>query len=102
MIRTIAAVGLLALAAVMPAHDASAQNNALGGALLGAGAGAIIGGAAGGGRGAAIGAGVGAATGAIIGSQMEPRRGGYYWYDGRCYARYPNGEYYRVSQRYCY
>ncbi len=44
---------------------------------------------------------IGATTGAIIGSQMEPRRGGYYWYEGRCWYRHPNGEYHRVTRRYC-
>ncbi len=102
MIRTIGAAALLTLAAAMPAQDAAAQDSTLGGMLLGAGAGALIGGAAGGGRGAAIGAGIGAATGAVIGSQAEPRRGGYYWYEGRCWYRYPNGEYVRASSRNCY
>lgn len=102
MIRTIGAVVLLALAAAMPVNEAAAQDNVLGGALLGGAAGAIIGGAATGrGSGAAAGAVIGAATGAIIGSQMQPRRGGYYWYQGRCWYRYPNGDYHRVSSRRC-
>ena len=102
MIRLIGAIALLTLAAAMPLRQAAAQDNVLGGALLGAGAGAIIGGAAGGGRGAAVGAGIGAATGAIIGSQAQPRRGGFYWYEGRCWYRYPSGEYVRASSRNCY
>jgi uncharacterized protein YcfJ len=101
MIRIVGTAALLTLAAAMPLNEAAAQDP-LGGAILGGAAGAIIGGAAGGGRGAAIGAGVGAATGAIIGSQGQPRgRSGYYWYEGRCWYRYPNGEYRRVSSRYC-
>ena len=102
MIRLIGAVALLTLAAAMPLRQAAAQDNVRGGALLGGAAGAIIGGAAGGGRGAAVGAGIGAATGAIIGSQAQPRRGGFYWYEGRCWYRYPSGEYVRASSRNCY
>jgi outer membrane lipoprotein SlyB len=102
MIRTIGAAALLTLASVMPVQQAAAQENVLGGALLGGAAGALIGGAATGrGSGAAAGAVIGATTGAIIGSQMEPRRAGYYWYEGRCWLRHPNGEYHRVSRRYC-
>jgi Na+/proline symporter len=102
MIRTIGAAALLALAAAMPLQQAAAQENVLGGALLGGAAGAIIGGAATGrGSGAAAGAVIGATTGALIGSQMEPRQAGYYWYEGRCWLRYPNGEYHRVSRRHC-
>lgn len=102
MIRTIGAVALLMLASAMPLQQASAQENILGGALLGGAAGAIIGGAATGrAGGAAAGAVIGATTGAVIGSQMEPRRGGYYWYEGRCWYRHPNGEYHRVTRRYC-
>ena len=102
MIRILGVVALLTLVAASPTPEAAAQENVLGGALLGGAAGAIIGGAAGGGRGAAVGAGIGAATGAIIGSQAEPRRGGFYWYEGRCWYRYPNGEYVRTSSRNCY
>jgi outer membrane lipoprotein SlyB len=102
MIRTIGVAALLTLASAMPLQQASAQENILGGALLGGAAGAIIGGAASGrGSGAAAGAVIGATTGAIIGSQMESRRGGYYWYEGRCWFRHPNGEYHRVSRRQC-
>jgi uncharacterized protein YcfJ len=96
------AAGALALAVAMPVQSASAQDNVLGGALLGGAAGALIGGAATGKAGGAVVGGViGAAAGAAIGSQMEPRRGGYYWYDGRCWLRYPNGDYHRVSRRHC-
>jgi hypothetical protein len=102
MIRMIGAGALLMLASTMPLQQASAQENILGGAILGGAAGAIIGGAATGrAGGAAAGAVIGATTGAVIGSQMEPRRGGYYWYEGRCWYRHPNGEYHRAPRRHC-
>ena len=59
MIRTMTGAALLALASVMPAQQAAAQEGLIGGAIFGGATGAIIGGAVGG-RG-------GAATGAIIG-----------------------------------
>jgi len=102
MIRTITAVTLLALGSVMPAQQAQAQNNTLGGAIIGGGVGAIIGGAATGKAGGAVAGGViGAAAGAMLGSQMEPRHRGYYWYNGRCWIKRNDGNYYRVSSRYC-
>jgi uncharacterized protein YcfJ len=98
----IASVSLLAvLATALPAKDVRAQEAVFGGALLGGATGALIGGAAAGGRGAAVGAVIGAGTGAVIGAQMERRRGGYYWYQGRCWYRQPNGDYHRVSNRNC-
>lgn len=101
MIRTVGAAAVLSLAFLMPAQQVQAQD-ALGGALLGGAAGAIIGGAATGRAGGAVAGGIiGAAAGAAIGSSMEHRRGAYYWYEGRCWQRYPNGEYHRVSRRYC-
>jgi outer membrane lipoprotein SlyB len=73
----------------------------LGGAIIGGTAGAIIGGAATGKAGGAVAGGIiGAAAGAALGAQMEPRRG-YYWYQGRCWIRRGDGNYYRVSSRYC-
>ena len=102
MIRIIAAIAALALVAVMPVPQASAQDNSVGGAIIGGGIGAIIGGAATGRTGGAIAGGIiGAAAGAALGSQMEPRRGRYYWYDGRCWVRRGDGNYYRASRRYC-
>jgi hypothetical protein len=103
MIRTFtASVAAAVVALTFAAAPASAQNSTAGGALLGGAAGAIIGGAATGRAGGAVAGGViGAAAGAIIGSQMEPRRRGYYWYDGRCWRRHANGDYHRVSRRYC-
>ena len=68
------------------APRASAQDNALGGAIVGGGFGAIIGGAATGKAGGAVAGGIiGAAAGAPLGSQFEQRGDGYYWYHGRCY-----------------
>lgn len=104
MKKTITAVALLAmLAGATPLQPAAAQNNTLGGALLGGAAGAIIGGAATGRAGGAVAGGIiGAAAGAALGSQLEERGPGYYWYDGRCWARWGDGSYHRVSRRYCY
>jgi hypothetical protein len=101
MFRIVIVSLLLAPAVAVPAQDVRAQEGVFGGALLGGATGALIGGAAGGRRGAAVGAVIGAGTGAVIGAQMEQRRGGYYWYQGRCWYRQPNGEYHRVSGRYC-
>jgi uncharacterized protein YcfJ len=101
MIRTIGATLLFTLAMAMPAQQTAAQD-ILGGALLGGAAGALIGGAATGrGSGAAIGAVIGAGAGATIAAQGQQRRAGYYWYEGRCWLRHPNGSYERVSGRYC-
>ncbi len=102
MIRIVTALAVLLVIAAMPVRPAAAQNNTLGGAILGGTAGAIIGGAATGRAGGAIAGGIiGAAAGAALGSQLEPRRGGYYWYNGRCWRRWRDGSYHRVSHRYC-
>jgi hypothetical protein len=102
MIRILTAVAALALVALMPMRPAAAQDNVLGGAIIGGGIGAIVGGAATGKAGGAVAGGIiGAAAGAMIGSQFEPRRGGYYWYDGRCWRKHRDGSYHRVSRRYC-
>jgi outer membrane lipoprotein SlyB len=102
IIRNIAAIAALALITTMPTPQASAQDSTLGGAIIGGTAGAIIGGAATGKAGGAIVGGViGAAAGAALGSQLEPRRRGYYWYNGRCWVRYRDGSYHRVSRRHC-
>jgi outer membrane lipoprotein SlyB len=102
MIRFVFAMAVLALVAFLPLRDASAQNNTVGGALLGGAAGAVIGGAATGKAGGAVAGGViGAAAGAMLGSQLERRHGSYYWHNGRCYQRRGNGNYYRVSSRHC-
>ena len=44
---------------------------------------------------------IGAAAGAMLGSQLEPRRSGYYWYDGRCYWRGRDGNYYPTKRYHC-
>jgi len=103
MKRILRAATLLALltAATVPVQPAAAQD-ALGGALLGGAAGAIIGGAATGRAGGAIAGGIiGAAMGATIAGSMEPRRRGYYWYEGRCWYRRGDGSYIRVSRDRC-
>jgi hypothetical protein len=103
MIRIITTLAVLALLAGMPARQASAQDNTLGGALLGGAIGAGVGAAVTGKAGGAIAGGIiGAAAGAALGSQMEPRRGGYYWYGGRCYRRHRDGNYYPTRRGYCY
>jgi Glycine zipper len=103
MIRISVVSALTALVMTTSMQTAPAQDNTIGGALLGGAAGAIIGGAATGKAGGAVAGGIiGAAAGAAIGSQFEPRRGGYYWYDDRCWRRYGDGSYHRVSRRYCY
>ena len=85
MIRTTAmAAAFVALAATLPAPQAKAQET-LGGAI----GGAILGGA------------IGGATGAVIGAQAE-RRHSYYWWRGRCYYRYPSGEFVPIAPGYCY
>jgi uncharacterized protein YcfJ len=100
MIRTLGAFGLLAVAWTMPLQDAQAQEGVIGGAIFGGVTGGLIGGAVGGRKGVAAGAAIGAVTGAAIGASAE-RRNGYYWYEGRCWQRYPSGEYAQVSRRYC-
>lgn len=92
MRKTILAGLTFAALAAMGPMSASAQNNALGGAIVGAGAGAIIGGAATGRpEGAAVGAVIGGTTGAAIGANAEPRyRTRTCWRDdwGRRHCRY--------------
>jgi outer membrane lipoprotein SlyB len=94
---------MFTLMAPTPVQPAAAQDNTLGGALLGGAAGAIIGGAATGKAGGAVAGGIiGAAAGAVLGSQLEPRPGAYYWYNDSCWVRYGDGSYHRISRRYCY
>jgi hypothetical protein len=101
MHRTLAAIGVLAMALAMPLQHAAAQD-ALGGALLGGAAGAIIGGAATGKAGGAVAGGViGAAAGAAIASQGQARPGGYYYYQNGCYMRRPDGGWVAVAPEYC-
>jgi uncharacterized protein YcfJ len=103
MARVLIAAVVLLLAVVVTSSDTLAQSATGRGSIIGGMAGAAIGGIAGGGRGAAIGAAVGMGTGALIGSQadMQRRRGNYYWYNGRCWVRFRNGEFHPVSHRYC-
>ena len=63
------------LAAIITVPTGAGAQNAVGGAIVGAGTGAVIGGAVGGGRGAAVGAAVGATTGAAVGANADV---GYY------------------------
>jgi hypothetical protein len=103
MKRIIAAVALAGIVGLMPAAPASAQDNTIGGPIIGGGLGAIIGGAASNSAGGAIAGGIiGAAAGAALGSQLEPRRGGYYYYRDGCWRRWRDGSYHRVHRRYCY
>lgn len=100
LITILTALFLLAAGAV---PQASAQDNTLGGAIIGGGIGAIIGGAATGKAGGAIAGGIiGAAAGAALGAQLEARPHGYYWYEDRCWRRWRDGSYHRVHRRYCY
>jgi hypothetical protein len=63
----------------------------IGGAIVGGAVGGIIGGALGRGPGAVAGAIIGGTTGAVIASEAQARPGGYFWWRGGCYYRYPNG-----------
>ena len=99
--KTAIAAAFLGIAATLPVEQASAQETlggAIGGAILGGAIGGAVTGRAGG---AAAGALIGGATGAMIGAQAE-RRHAYYWWRGRCYYRYPSGEYAPVPPGYCY
>jgi outer membrane lipoprotein SlyB len=103
MIRFLTTTIVFALMMQIPVRPAAAQDNTIGGALLGGAAGAIIGGAATGKAGGAVAGGIiGAAAGAMLGSQLEPRPGGYNRYDDRCWIRSGDGSYHRASRRYCY
>ena len=91
MVRMLAAAGVfLAVASLMPVQRAAAQDP-VGGAIVGGALGGLIGGVLGHGRGAVAGAVIGATTGAVIAAEAQPRPGGYYWWRGGCYYRYPNG-----------
>jgi len=99
--RGLAAGIFLALAASLPAQQAAAQDP-LAGAIVGGAVGGIIGGAVGRGAGAAVaGAVIGAAAGATIAAEAQQRAGGYYWWRGGCYYRYPNGSWLQVQPGYC-
>jgi hypothetical protein len=89
----------LVVATLLPAQPAAAQYAPpppdpaapVGGAIVGGALGAIVGGALGGRRGAVAGAIVGGTSGAVVAAEAQPRPGGYYWWRGACYYRYPNG-----------
>ncbi len=96
--RTLAAAAFVAAMFVLP-EPVKAQDplGAIVGGAIGAGVGAAV---TGGRAGGAIAGGIiGAAAGSAI--AFQPRAGGYYWYDRRCWYRYPNGEYHLVSRRNC-
>jgi hypothetical protein len=102
MRRTVTAITFAGLIGLMPGAPAAAQDNTIGGAIIGGGLGAVIGGAASNSAGGAIAGGIiGAAAGAMLGSQLEPRRRGYYWYRDGCWRRWRDGSYHRVHRRYC-
>jgi hypothetical protein len=86
---------VLALVFCAPAQQVSAEGNTLGGAIGGA-AGAVVGGA-----GKAASGVISATTGVSLGSKLEPRAGGHYWYDGRCWRRNKDGSYRSVSKASC-
>ena len=107
MTRLVATAFLIALtaSAALPAAPAAAQENTLGGAIIGGLLGAGIGGAIGRGGGAVAGGVIGATTGALIGSQHDRWRyagGGYFWSGGRCFYQYPSGGAVRVARGNCY
>lgn len=103
MQRAAFVIALSGAVIIMWATEAAAQNSRARGAALGAATGALIGGATSSrtGRGALIGGAVGLGVGSLIGGQMERRRGNHYWYNGRCWRRFPNNEFHPVSNRYC-
>jgi hypothetical protein len=74
-----------------PPPPPPAAPNPVAGAIVGGAIGGIVGGALGRGRGAVAGAAIGATTGAVVAAEAQPRPGGYYWWRGACYYRYPNG-----------
>lgn len=101
MIRSFSAAAAVLVLLSAASEPVSAQDGALGGALLGGTAGAIIGGATTGrAGGAAAGAVIGGAAGAIIGSQYD-RPSGYFWSDNRCFYQRPDGRVVRVKRQYC-
>lgn len=81
-----------------PPPPADPGASALGGAIVGGVLGGLISGNA---TGAAAGAVLGGATGAIAGATAASQPG-YYWAQGTCYYRYPNGQYVQADPRACY
>jgi len=97
-VRTSLAMTVFAFAFAASAPHVSAQNNPIGGLVGGAvgTAGAVVEGA---GR-VATGT-ISAATGVALGSKLEPRAGGFYWYNGHCYRRSDDGSYHTVATARC-
>jgi hypothetical protein len=81
-----------------PPPPADPGASALGGAIVGGVLGGLLSGNA---SGAAAGAVIGGATGAIAGATAASRPG-YYFAQGNCYYRYPNGQYVQADPRACY
>ncbi|HEY1982364.1 MAG TPA: hypothetical protein VGH13_20000 [Xanthobacteraceae bacterium] len=77
--------------AMPPPPPPPPEPNPVAGAIVGGVLGGLVGGALGHGRGAVAGAAVGATTGAVVAAEAQARPGGYYWWRGACYYRYPNG-----------
>jgi hypothetical protein len=77
--------------AMPPPPPPPAAPNPVAGAIVGGTLGGIVGGALGRGPGAVAGAAIGATTGAVVAAEAQARPGGYYWWRGACYYRYPNG-----------
>lgn len=80
-----------------PPPPADPGASALGGAIVGGVLGGLISGNA---TGAAAGAVLGGATGAITGAAAASQPG-YYWAQGNCYYRYPDGQYVPADPRAC-
>jgi hypothetical protein len=98
--RYLGATLLLASAMALPLQEAKAQDPLA--TIIGGAVGAGVGAAATGGRagGAIAGGIIGATAAAAI--TFQPRPGGYYWYDNRCWYRTPYGDYHPVRRRNCY
>jgi len=100
--RATLAMTIFAFVFATAAQRVSAEGNPIGGVVGGAigTAGAVVGGA-GKAAGAVTAGTISAATGVTLGSKLEPRAGGFYWYDGRCYRRNGDGSYRSVSRGSC-
>jgi hypothetical protein len=101
-VRTSLAMTICALGFATPTHQVSAQGNPIGDIVGGAvgTAGAVVGGASRAAGAVATGT-ISAATGVALGGKLEPRAGGFYWYDGHCYRRSDDGSYHTVATPRC-
>lgn len=97
--RIALAVSVVTLFFAAPSQEALAQGSGIVGGTVGA-AGAVVGGV-GKAAGAVVSGTISAATAVTLGTKLEPRKGGFYWYDGRCYRRNKDGSYQSVSVRSC-